>query len=367
MRKEASLGTDFLEAAQEQLRSLLPSTWVVEADTLSSAPDITLGVRAPNSGSSQLHVEVKRRVSPRDVVEVLGPRTELALHYDPSLAILVVAPWLSSRTRTLLQDRGLNYLDLTGNVWIRLLNPTVVLQTTGAENDPTPVPRERVTLTGDRAWRLMRILVDVEPPYSLTTLASLVGVSLPYASRVVSSLEHEALVRRESRLIVEADWEGLLRRWAGSRSLFDGTVHTFIAPSGPNQALEHLRNAARFEFASYTAVTGSFAAAAIAPVAAPAQLVVYVDDVDATADELGLLPTTSGADVVLLTARDPDGVRARAREDWPLPGVRTVGLSQLVVDCLTGNGRMPAEGEALISYMAGHVAQWRKPAELMSA
>lgn len=33
--------------------------------------------------------------------------------------------------------------------------------------------------------------------------------------------------------------------------------------------------------------------------------------------------------------------------------------SQVVVDCLTGNGRMPAEGEALLEWMISHEAGWR--------
>jgi len=28
-------------------------------------------------------------------------------------------------------------------------------------------------------------------------------------------------------------------------------------------------------------------------------------------------------------------------------------------DCMTGNGRMPAEGEALLSWMAHHEDDWR--------
>ncbi len=37
-----------------------------------------------------------------------------------------------------------------------------------------------------------------------------------------------------------------------------------------------------------------------------------------------------------------------------------VAPSQTAVDCLTGNGRMPSEGEAVIEWMANNEAKWRK-------
>ena len=40
-------------------------------------------------------------------------------------------------------------------------------------------------------------------------------------------------------------------------------------------------------------------------------------------------------------------------------GVRYVAVSQEAVDCLTGTGRMPAEGEALIAWMVDNEQTWR--------
>ena len=35
--------------------------------------------------------------------------------------------------------------------------------------------------------------------------------------------------------------------------------------------------------------------------------------------------------------------------------------SQVAADCLTGNGRMPSEGEALVTWMVENQAEWRTP------
>ncbi|MHB8300921.1 MAG: hypothetical protein ACYDDW_20730 [Dermatophilaceae bacterium] len=68
------------------------------------------------------------------------------------------------------------------------------------------------------------------------------------------------------------------------------------------------------------------------------------------------MPTDQGADVVLLRPYDLVVVERLELID----GLHVVAPSQLALDCLSGNGRMPAEGEALLSWMADHEAQWRR-------
>ena len=104
-------------------------------------------------------------------------------------------------------------------------------------------------------------------------------------------------------------------------------------------------------------MTGSFAAVRLAAVAAPSMLVVYCEDVAATAERLGLLPADEGANVTLLRPYD-DVAWLRAST---VDGIDYAAPSQVVVDCLTGNGRMPAEGEALLTWMAADEDQWRAP------
>jgi len=57
---------------------------------------------------------------------------------------------------------------------------------------------------------------------------------------------------------------------------------------------------------------------------------------------------------VLLTPADSSQVE-RTRQ---LDGVTHIGLSQLVMDCLAGNGRLPEEGEAVLDWMRGS-DDWR--------
>ena len=113
------------------------------------------------------------------------------------------------------------------------------------------------------------------------------------------------------------------------------------------------------------AITGSFAAVRLAPVAGPALLALYADSPADLASSLDLIPTDDGANVVLLTPFDPV-VWERTTTDEEMV---YVAPSQAAVDCLTGNGRMPAEGEALLQWMTEHENRWRAlalPPQLMA-
>jgi hypothetical protein len=146
---------------------------------------------------------------------------------------------------------------------------------------------------------------------------------------------------------------GLVRRWAESYDvLTTNDASTFLAPRGVSDALTQL---AELPSPPSFAVTGSFAAVRLAPVAAPALLMAYCSDIDALVKTLGLLPADEGANVALLRAFDPV-VWERGADD---SGVPYVAPSQAAVDCLTGTGRMPAEGEALIAWMTENESRWR--------
>jgi hypothetical protein len=263
-----------------------------------------------------------------------------------------VAPWLSTRTRELLAAEEINYLDATGNALLRLDNPPVFINSHGADRNPNPEPRGPASIRGPRAGRLVRLLADVRPPYAVSEIAAAADLNPGYVSRLLDALDRDALVSRGRRGIVEdVDVPALLRAWAADYDVFKRDRATsFIATNGAARALTDL-----VDGPTKAAVTGSFAAVRLAAVAAPTLLAVYCEDVRATADRLGLLPADQGANVVLLRPFD-EVVWDRMRAD---AGVWYVAPSQVAVDCLAGNGRMPAEGEAVLRWMSDNEHEWR--------
>jgi hypothetical protein len=175
---------------------------------------------------------------------------------------------------------------------------------------------------------------------------------------VVAALEEERLVFRSRRRgpIDEVEWSGLLSQLTASYAVLDSNeTSTWIARTAIRTLPEKLASA---QMATRWAVTGSLGVNLIAPVAAPATAIIYADDPAEVADTLSLLPAESGANVVLARPYN-DAALARS---WVNGGARFVSVTQLAADCLTGMGRMPAEGQALVEWMRANEQRWRAEA-----
>jgi hypothetical protein len=356
-------GTDLVDEAIARLRGMLPASWTVErsnkADLAGNPLEIStltgsaINLRAPNETHVTFAVETKRSLDPRAVEQLSAGISRVIRSIASYIPILVVTPWLSTRTQELLIKDNINFIDLTGNAFIKLENPALYIRAAGATRNPEPMPRGRATVRGPKAARLIRLLVDVQPPYGVSEIAAATDLAPGYVSRLLDALDREALIARSRRGRVEdADIAGLLRRWAESYDVLKtNKASLFLAPNGAKQALSQLAECSD----PAVAVTGSFTALRLAPVAAPALLIAYSNDVELVAEKLGLLPADEGANIALLRAFDPI-VWNRGSEE---SGLRYVAPSQAAVDCLTGTGRMPAEGEALIAWMTENEPDWR--------
>ncbi|MFZ3492242.1 hypothetical protein ACODT5_03195 [Streptomyces sp. 5.8] len=365
-----------LEQGIQALSGLLGPEWqVTQRPNKSKVFDAALEVRADgDSAFTQLLVEATQAVPPRFVMERLVPKVQLLREVNHYTNLLIIAPWISSQARDLLRQNGIAYLDLTGNVDIRVPRPAIIIHTVGAEKAPRSGPREtsRTTLAGVKAGRLVRLLADVPPPHRATDLHRVSTLSLPYVSRLLDTLEDQLLIRRKGRIITDVDWAQLLRARAHETSLLtSGSYQGFLAPNGVPALLEQIPQLSTKYLGDVTvrdvlSVTGSYAAQRFVRVAVGGQLMLYVGpwlDIDEAADELGLLPVTEGADVLLLN--EPDSFVRRRSEFFD--GVQYVAPSQAVLDCLAGPGRMPAEGEALLDFMEAYPEGWRASKKVIGA
>jgi hypothetical protein len=183
-------------------------------------------------------------------------------------------------------------------------------------------------------------------------LAKRSGISLASVSRVFALLDREALITRQPRgPIITVNWEGLIRRWSADYTFARAnTTRTFLEPRGLPTLLNKLQTAA----VPY-AVTGSLAAAKIAPIAAPRLATIYADNIDRAAEQLGLRPAETGANVVLAEPFD----NVVFERTWEIDRVTYAAPSQVAADLLTGPGRGPAEAEELIRWMKDHEDEWR--------
>lgn len=324
----------------------MPDGWSISARA-SRDRRASVEICSPRSECATIETYVIDRLAPRDLDRV---------GFADGGNTMVVASWLSPRTRELLRARGINYLDLTGNVDVSLRSPAVVWRTMGADRDPKPLPRSGPSLRGPKAWALLRTLIEVAPPYTAGDLARALDVDDGYVSRALRVLADDRLVERRSRgPVTDVDWEATLRRLVRSYSLV-GSNHTstWIATAGAGQLLADLTRRRR---AGRWIVTGSVVAASIAPVATLEMAVIYTTDMERLAEAGRLVLAQTGANVILVDPYDPI-VFARSGS---IDGTSIVSTAQAAADLLSGPGRMPQEGEALVRWMHANVERWQVP------
>lgn len=336
----------FVREALRALEAKLPQGWRPRLRpgpskaTSQGGPDGAIEVTSPDGVKARLVFEAKAHMFPRDV-DALKDRLE---RYS-SGPHLVIARFLTPSTRRRLEERDVNYIDPTGNIRLVLERPGIYVEAAGLDIDPLPQEEPSRSLRGPKAARIVRALCDFELPISISDLGMKAGVDVSYASRMVAWLAREALLIREPRgSVLSVRQPEMIRRWAEDYEvLTTNDARSFLDPRGIENFTTRLRGTAL----KY-AVTGSLAAARIAPIAPPRLAMVYVEDPERTAETLDLRAVDSGANVILLAAFDPV-VFDRTTKDQL---TTFVAPSQAAVDLLTGPGRAPAEAEAVLEWIA---------------
>jgi hypothetical protein len=349
---------DVLRRALEQVRACLPASWTLEVQKDvrrgGAIIDALLTLEGPDGSSATFAVEAKRSMTTRDVPSALE---QLRHNIDaaalaPALPMLV-GRYLSPPTRERLQREGVAYADATGNLRLAIDQPALFLRNVGADRDPWRGPgRPRGSLKGAAAARVIRALVDFSPPYTVPRLVQRSGASTGATYRVVNLLEEEDLLEREVRGdITVVRWRRLIERWSEDYGFMRSEVRSFLFPRGVEKVTEVLASAGELRYV----LTGSLAAQSFAPHAPPRVAMIYVDDVPAAAGELGLRSVDRGANVLLAAPREDVAFLRTRRVD----GVVTAAPSQIAVDLLTGPGRSPSEGQAVLDWMESHEREWR--------
>jgi hypothetical protein len=313
--------------------------------------DGSLRLSGPDGSSAALLIEMKARLSARQAAD-LSAAIGKDVPTEGSPSRIVFTRFASRMARNRLQAARISYLDLTGNAWISIARPAVFIERQGADRDPAPLRRGVRSLKGPTAARIVRALCDWRPPVGVRELARRAGADPGYVARVLSLLvDEDLIVRDRTGEVLDVRWKELLKRWSADYTLA-GTNRAlaFLAPRGLGDVLRRLT-----ALGETYALTGPFAVPPEALIAPGGVLSCYVRSAELAAEKLDLRPTDSGANVFLVEPFD-DVVFARTpvRDGGPV-----VAPTQCVVDLLSGTGREPAQADALLTWMAEHVDEWR--------
>jgi hypothetical protein len=352
--------TDILRTAIQNIRDRLPTSWSVDieppADLVDTGIDSIVRLLAPDGRQATLLIQAKRLLNTRDVPIALEPLRRGAARSgtgEDTVAILA-ARYLAPSTRERILEAKAGYVDLTGNMLVATDRPALFIADRGADRDPWRGPgRPRGTLKGPPAARVVRALIDFAPPYTVPDLSERADASTGATYRVVEFLEQEGLIERQRYgPISDVRWRKLLMRWSEDYGFArSNVVETFLEPRGLSALTDRLSAMSDFDYV----VTGSLAAERVAAYAPARLATLYVRNLPAATEALGLRRTEVGANVALATGKyDVAFDRARV-----VDGLRVAALSQVAVDLLTGPGRNPSEAVALLDWMEADESRWR--------
>ena len=368
MRNRYISETKLIDTAVKEISSRLPPRWLLldrERGATVRPPkestrmiDAIWELRDPDGLSSDIIVEVKANpVEPRLVGSAASQLKALTYSmYEQDGATpanMLVSTYLSPLTRERLAKAGISYADSTGNIRFTVDRPAVYIETQGADKNPFREERPLQSLKGGRTARVVRGLMDYRTPYGTRELAGETASSAAMISRTSSLLEPEEIVTKESPRgrFVSVDWEALARRWAMDYDFTSSnTLTTWLEPRGTGALFARLRDS-RIRYA----VTGSFAANRLAPIAEPRLAALYVDDPETAAQSLGLRPADTGGNVLLVRPFDPVAFERAEYDD----GITYARVTQVLLDLMKGPGRGPAEAEALLEWMRDNEDIWK--------
>lgn len=348
------------------LREGLGPMWRVRSRTKVLSPsgkyevDAVLRLEAPDGTHATLLVEARARVLPADVARLAHVKAAAAREWPDRRQMFLVAPYLSPRTREACRAQGVAYADQSGAWWLHSERPAIRWERTGALRNPDPQSRGIASLRGRKTPRVLRALIDREPPFTIKGLAAMTGLASSTVSKVLALLEEEALVTRgSSRSVEKVDWRGLLDRWAMDyRTERDNRALRYLAPRGIAPILEKLKavGATANDPRQRWAMTGAWSARRHVDLLMGARLLVYVDRPSLFKDIAGLRPARGPeSNVVLLVPRD-GRVFAESVCDG---GLWYAPWSQTAVDLLGGTDREPSAGENLLDWMESNEGLWR--------
>lgn len=345
--------SDLVEMLERSVSERLPADWITAIQWNPRMPgwrpDAVLTVTAPDGAAASSLVEARLELEPRMIDSALAQLERASIDLPPEAgergAPLIVSRFISPRARDLLEAAQANYADATGNLRLSLTRPAVFITAEGATKNPWRESRELQSLKGRSAARVIRALCDLSPPFGVRELAEQSGAAGGSVSRTLDFLERESLIERDAkRRVTDVVVDSLIRRWSDDfRFARQNDVGRCLEPRGLDRTLERLRGTgARY------AITGSFAANAIAPVADPRLLVIYTDDPQALEADLGASRAATTSNLWLATPPDDlPFLRAEARD-----GLRYAAASQVACDLFDMPGRSPEEAEAILRLLA---------------
>jgi hypothetical protein len=360
-------GSLLVDALEQFLRGALPGGWNLTAATPDNpgwgrSHDYAFIATGPDGTRTLAVIEAKSQLRPAVVPKTARTlqRAKDQLAHGPydSVTAILIAPFISERSRELLLEDGIGWFDLAGNTRIAAERPALFIERTGADRDPNSEPgdRRRRSLKGPAAARVVRALLDGAQDTRVRALAATAEVGAATSARVLAYLAQERLVERDEHASVQrVHKRSLVQAWARDyRIMTTNHVTPVVVPRGLDWMAEQLVERRLPHVLAGSAALRLYLPEGVAAVTPLSLLAVYSNEVPRLKRELRLRDAEYAANAVLLEPFDEVVLRG-AQESG---GHHFTAPSQTVADLLTSPGRGPQEAEQLIETLADQDEEW---------
>jgi hypothetical protein len=181
--------------------------------------DAVIEFSIQNGPSFKAVAEIKTVATPQNIL--MGAR-QLADYFGKAkktnIVPLVIAPYIGAKQAKILADKGISWIDLSGNMSVRISNRVYIERTGKPNRFPDTAPIKKI-FQGTSSLVSRALLLKPEGFPSLYEMVNFINVrnakiTLSTVSKVVKKLDEELLVNRSNSLISVADPEKLLERLA---------------------------------------------------------------------------------------------------------------------------------------------------------
>ena len=162
-------------------------------------------------------VEITPVPTPKNILE----KSRLLFDYisktnKPNIVPLIIAPYIGKRQAKMLADKGISWIDISGNMSVRVSNQ-IYIERTGQRNRFPDTAQIKKIFQGTSSLVSRALLLKPESFSSLYELVDFINernaiITLSTVSKVLKSLEEELLINKSKSLISVTNQERLLEK-----------------------------------------------------------------------------------------------------------------------------------------------------------
>jgi hypothetical protein len=221
--------------------------------------------------------------------------------HDRNLVPILIAEYISPERREYCKNKGVYYLDLSGNVFIN--HESIYIERIGFPNSH-PEKRKGRGVFSDKASLILRAaLKDIKRPWGVRELAGSLGLNPGFISRLSEELEKRNYISRKDSKLIFKDPESILTDWVREYDYRKNKeLRYFCLGKGPDEVIEKIR---RLNIPGRLVYAFGFHSGAnlISPYAVYNDLHIYIqneEDIGWFADKLKLRQVEEGANMIFL-------------------------------------------------------------------